>query len=432
LKKIILYIFFILISVVFADYKITKYEENIKFTDYGREVKLKIKIMPKLQPNYYMNGWSLGFNKSQIINVINAKVIDKKYDVSFDDNNLSFEFDETYNNEELTFIIEYQENIKKITKYGRQEIVSIPDFASGADGILSVEIPENYAVYHMDEQFIQNSNSYTWNGKVKDGGFKSSFFTTLKKAKWKFDSKIRVSSNTNFDKLNIVIPKYLEKKDNAQNYEIITEGKVFNEDGKTEVKFDNYNKQVAEVNVKMTILNNFDDKNLIELNSDDENNINDIDSLNELQKVLYEIKFNNDNITPLHIKIAKWVHENIKYDMLYYAKTMNDKQILSNRRGVCEHYAQLYSHLLKIADIPSIIVEGKAYDTEKNKFEEHAWNLVYVGGKWISTDPTWGLYYGKLPISHILLGKAHSSTINITTSNEDAQINMEYNIKYIE
>ena len=31
----------------------------------------------------------------------------------------------------------------------------------------------------------------------------------------------------------------------------------------------------------------------------------------------------------------------------------------------------------------------------------HAWSLIQINGKWLPFDSTWGIFTGKLPVSHI-------------------------------
>ena len=59
--------------------------------------------------------------------------------------------------------------------------------------------------------------------------------------------------------------------------------------------------------------------------------------------------------------------------------------------------------MLRSIGIPAKTVSGISYDFDKNKFENHAWVMVNYNSQWLPIDPTWGIYSGKLPISHIFL-----------------------------
>ena len=56
--------------------------------------------------------------------------------------------------------------------------------------------------------------------------------------------------------------------------------------------------------------------------------------------------------------------------------------MLLNNRGVCEAYSRALWLMLRMADIPCIIVAG-------HTDEPHAWNLVQVDGEWYHVDATW-------------------------------------------
>ena len=97
--------------------------------------------------------------------------------------------------------------------------------------------------------------------------------------------------------------------------------------------------------------------------------------------------------------------KNIKYDISYGGKQMSIEEILTKRIGVCEHFTQLYNALLHSINIPAVFVGGYAFNNENSfknpKFSTHAWSLVKINSKWIPLDPTWGLFEGKLPVSHV-------------------------------
>lgn len=66
---------------------------------------------------------------------------------------------------------------------------------------------------------------------------------------------------------------------------------------------------------------------------------------------------------------------------------------LSDRVGVCQHYAELYHAIAGNLGIPSIVVAG--YTRQNGKIVEvpHAWNAIKIDGNWFLADPTWGSGY---------------------------------------
>lgn len=87
--------------------------------------------------------------------------------------------------------------------------------------------------------------------------------------------------------------------------------------------------------------------------------------------------------------IYRWVASNIYYDhdALGAGTTHNDPvKTLEERRGVCGGYAMITQYLMQMADIPSMYVSGMEY----NSGIPHAWNYIYIKGKWTFVDTTWG------------------------------------------
>ncbi len=97
--------------------------------------------------------------------------------------------------------------------------------------------------------------------------------------------------------------------------------------------------------------------------------------------------------------IYNWITKNIDYD--YYKKKKQYKNnaeiisdVLKRRKGVCQHYAQLFDTLCKLSHIKSYMILG--YNRDKNgeiPKEGHAWNAVVINNKYYLIDATWGAGY---------------------------------------
>lgn len=125
--------------------------------------------------------------------------------------------------------------------------------------------------------------------------------------------------------------------------------------------------------------------------------------------------------------IYQWTIDNIYYDYVAYQMPMNttvitaednqklvdegfyyvnedgDKHGLANgpvttailRRGVCWDYAVLLHYLLSAQNIPCIIIRGYANSYLPDNIipmvedTNHAWNAVFVDGRWAFVDATW-------------------------------------------
>lgn len=57
---------------------------------------------------------------------------------------------------------------------------------------------------------------------------------------------------------------------------------------------------------------------------------------------------------------------------------------LSEKKGICYDYSSLMASMLRSAGIPAKLAEGKSTYTSVY----HAWNEVYLNGKWITIDTT--------------------------------------------
>lgn len=102
--------------------------------------------------------------------------------------------------------------------------------------------------------------------------------------------------------------------------------------------------------------------------------------------------------------IIEWVSSNIQYDWDSYNKLshtgsdflpstkINDQSataVLERGTGMCGGQTDLTVYMLAALGIPSQSATGQAKGP--NGCENHAWEKVYLGGKWYSADTTWGI-----------------------------------------
>ncbi len=104
-------------------------------------------------------------------------------------------------------------------------------------------------------------------------------------------------------------------------------------------------------------------------------------------------------------KILRWVHSFITYDYSYTGAQMKLSELVRVRRGVCEHYSQLFEAIMRYMGVPSSVVNGFSHDPN-GRMGRHAWVAVYIDAKqkWFELDPTWDIMSGILPTSHIPTG----------------------------
>jgi len=88
-----------------------------------------------------------------------------------------------------------------------------------------------------------------------------------------------------------------------------------------------------------------------------------------------------------------WIARNIRYDtenqyMLEFEResAIVVQETLTKRKGVCRHYAELYTALAEQLGVKSYVVPG--YISLKAPVG-HAWCAVKLDGRWYLMDPTW-------------------------------------------
>ena len=130
------------------------------------------------------------------------------------------------------------------------------------------------------------------------------------------------------------------------------------------------------------------------------------------------------------MKIAEWVYTNIKYNIFYSGKTeYTALDIYEMKAGVCHHMTRLSNALLyslgyKVAYVTGITANDSTFNI-RNAL--HAWSIIKLGNTWYPFDSTWGIYKGKVPITHIFMDPIDSDIYSAYASsstglNEDEQM----------
>ena len=128
------------------------------------------------------------------------------------------------------------------------------------------------------------------------------------------------------------------------------------------------------------------------LNSKEEKNINSINNTKNIVEQKKQEVINNVNNGNTAIKILgvhNWLIDNIKYDVtMQKENNSNIYGALIENNVVCEGYAKAFKYILDDLEIPCVIICGEVVD-EKGIIQKHAWNEVYLNGKWYAIDVTW-------------------------------------------
>lgn len=117
------------------------------------------------------------------------------------------------------------------------------------------------------------------------------------------------------------------------------------------------------------------------------------------QAITADCQTNYDKAAAIH----DWICENVYYDedninteeiLPYYAT-----DVLRTRHAVCLGISTLYAALCRSIGIPCNVVSGYALGINEEKiwtdenintdYQNHAWNEVYVDGRWVIVDATW-------------------------------------------
>ena len=155
-------------------------------------------------------------------------------------------------------------------------------------------------------------------------------------------------------------------------------------------------------------------------------------STNETLLLAKEILKNDTSSKPDFKKIGEWVKSYITYDLSYLGKRKSISEILSNKKGVCEHYTILYNALLNSIGIQALSLMGYIIKDLDKPFESpHAWTLAKIDNQWMALDATWGIFTGAIPQNHLF---EQFNGIGITTYNKGGNVTFEIkrDIKFLE
>jgi hypothetical protein len=111
-----------------------------------------------------------------------------------------------------------------------------------------------------------------------------------------------------------------------------------------------------------------------------------------------DLKQKEEKVRAIYI----WVTHNIQYDMAlvnnpitYTEETNIADEALKNRKGVCEHYAQLFNRMCTAIGITSYVISGYTRQSEGATIDplNHAWTGVVINNQYYLVDATWDAGY---------------------------------------
>ena len=336
---------------------------------------------------------------------------------NLESNKIHIKYTESPKYEKMT---EEEKNFRKIY---RSKYYGLSERLVGENAKYILKNESDLEIINFDNEFFlkTNDNEYQWGGKVPQGGKKTVVRMSKKEGRVNFFEEhiIKSVDNSLIKNTTTEIPfcyvggnnqiiqfKYFSQQ--TQDINMNQKKKVF------EIKYININSKIAKFNVQGELINRCKGNWSINLTNEEIDSLipNDFKTnkihfnkiANDIIKEYDEEHKNDLIIVPSVVKIGKWVKKNIKYDITYVGTNdITASETLNNKRGVCHHITKLFNALMYSLGYQTIYILGYALDNKINYGIEdaHAWSLVKIDGKWLPFDATWGIFSGKLPVTHI-------------------------------
>ncbi|MCE3039365.1 transglutaminase-like domain-containing protein [Helicobacter anatolicus] len=427
MKKLL---FFLTFAVAFS-YEIVSLNSHIILGNVQKNVKNTIFLKSTYNSKQFQ--WNFPIVDTQQIHPLQFSVKKKFYKVYLKNNRVFFTIFDVKKNEVLEINISYKTLNKQ--KFLQIQPIALPNLRKKVNAKVIVEVDKNWEIFSQNPLFYKKGEQYIFEGLLDKKPLMEYFWLSLKEANWNINIKNRIYTNQSIESINVLLPKYFKDGDiKVKKMELSTNRKntqIIQNINNTSFLFNGERTQgfLAELNARITnsiySANSYKHLKPERYLQEKENKT--------LKKLAEKIIAKNPNI-PFYVAIGQWVYNTLKYDETLVSKHMNSEQILSLKRGVCEHYAQLYNDIIQSISVPSIFVTGVGFNPVKQKFEYHAWNLVYFQDKWIPIDSTWGIFSGKLPVSHIFFYTGYQPLMMYQTYEipiQEIQTEIEQKIDFI-
>lgn len=431
-KAAILLFFLFSYSAFAGNIAITNWDENTHLNADGKSSSITVQgKVSGLSANEIITSFSIIFDPSRDMRIIQVICDSNFADYTFSGNALSVKFPKNKtNNSNFSLYFTYEEKYDKINKFLRQEAISIPSFAVGANAKVVINFPGYLESATLNPNVTKNGSSFIYQNIVPKDGVREVIKLTATQSVWDVALKIKVSAPQPLNKVIITMPTYFQNGGQKVENEIATSSitpldQSITGELKT-VKFDTSNKEILIKN-KARISVGGVNRTLIKRNPNNYLSVTK-DELTILTPILDQIRRDPKyQRLPLYAKIGAFVHDYIKYDLRYIGRLSGIREILQSRAGVCTEYARLFNTLARIALIPSLIVDGAACGEYQN-CRGHAWNMIYYNGAWIDVDPTWDLMSGVVSSSHIYFNDYEKGGVGIQYF--DGGVKVESNVDF--
>ncbi len=123
-------------------------------------------------------------------------------------------------------------------------------------------------------------------------------------------------------------------------------------------------------------------------------------STKTVQDLANYIRANFSNESDRTRAIFIWIASHIQYDVqnmftVNANQTSNEmlENVLKTRKGVCMHYAQLFSAIANQVGIQTYTIQGYTKQKTVEERLSHEWCASFIDSNWYLFDPTWGAGY---------------------------------------
>ena len=401
------------------------------YNDYDiHEINFELKAKGVPEDNI-LNLCSIGLSKNLLVNILNLEIDGKKSNCAYKNNSIRFEIN--LENEQSNKIhLKYKESLlidkltdeeKNLRKFHRYKSYGIKKVLMGQNAKFTLINSSDFEIINFDDEIFTKikNNEYMWGGIVPSQGKKTNVRMSKSNGTFYFERKeiLENLGNMPLDEVKLIVPCLFEGGNN-EIINLTTSSIQANKIQRSitqksyEVKFINKKEKILEFNIKCKLKNRCKGEWSCNLTDDEiEAEIPEdvykykkvlLDKAKEIIKKYDEEHINDFNEVTDMVKIGKWVTNNIEYAQNYTKNTeLTVIDILNNKKGVCSHITKLYNGFMYSLGYKCIYVSG--YATNKsdtfNKNDSHSWSLIKVNDKWLPFDPTWGIFTGKLPVTHI-------------------------------
>ncbi len=173
-----------------------------------------------------------------------------------------------------------------------------------------------------------------------------------------------------------------------------------------------------------------------------------IDTNSKIKAQATQLAEGEDDVFIVASKIAKWIREDIDYDLSTLTANPNQAstEVFESKQGVCREISHLYISMLRSLGIPARVVTGHAYTNSEelvnylnSNWGGHAWAEVLIGDEWVPFDLTYN-QYGFVDASHIVVDRSaflRSTSVEINASGYNfdlvkGSLNVENNFEVID